>query len=345
MAVANSTAETKVCKTCRNTKLVSEFHKLGFYNGRRTFHPHCKLCRANERTPASVRKYWHPRKDETGEVVKRCPRCKEERPIEQFPKRGGLDTRLIPYCRECRNEKGREYKKKNPAPPRERKQPTKQVRVFGPCQRCGKALKHHKRKYCSSKCHMRTRAGRMRKPRPSCKVCGQLLKTRVGQFCSQRCYGIKQHNDPAVSERRRAYWARLSRQEILDLTSKGRKAVRNDKRTGIEMSIEAALISRGLEYESQVRFGRFVVDFYIPSLQLAIECDGCYWHGCDVCGHVAKRNSKISDVDKDAWLLARGLIVARLKEHEIVSDPVVALDNALGLDSRQSDGTSDLKIG
>ena len=34
----------------------------------------------------------------------------------------------------------------------------------------------------------------------------------------------------------------------------------------------------GLEWKDEVKFGRYSLDVYIPSLKLCIECDGIYFH-------------------------------------------------------------------
>src|SRR5260221_505562 len=50
-------------------------------------------------------------------------------------------------------------------------------------------------------------------------------------------------------------------------------------RTSIEVIIASLLTSLEVEYEDQKHIGRYSVDFYIPSKNLVIECDGTYWHG------------------------------------------------------------------
>jgi very-short-patch-repair endonuclease len=40
----------------------------------------------------------------------------------------------------------------------------------------------------------------------------------------------------------------------------------------------ALLEEAGVSYEPQVRFGRYVADFYLPETNVVIEVDGVYWH-------------------------------------------------------------------
>lgn len=85
--------------------------------------------------------------------------------------------------------------------------------------------------------------------------------------------------------------------------------------TSIEKKVYNELKSRHLLFETQSLInGKFLVDAYIPSLNLIIEADGCYWHGCDKCGFPKKNNR---DKAKNAYLLKLGYNLIRLPEHEI----------------------------
>lgn len=72
-------------------------------------------------------------------------------------------------------------------------------------------------------------------------------------------------------------------------------------------------------------------DFYFPIPRLAIFVDGCFWHGCPLCGHVPKANhpywkAKIEgnrrrDQAKAQALSAQGIQVLRFWEHELRLEP------------------------
>lgn len=49
------------------------------------------------------------------ETMKRCSRCKQEKPVTGFNKDRSRKDGLLPYCRECHRARAREYKKKNAA--------------------------------------------------------------------------------------------------------------------------------------------------------------------------------------------------------------------------------------
>lgn len=101
------------------------------------------------------------------------------------------------------------------------------------------------------------------------------------------------------------------------------KAHRHRGRTSIEVIVAKLLTSLEIEYEEQKRVGRYLIDFYVPAKNLAIECDGTYWHG------ERKAGAKEKDAKKDAFLLSRGYNVFRLPEADIKNGDFALLMEAL----------------
>lgn len=80
--------------------------------------------------------------------------------------------------------------------------------------------------------------------------------------------------------------------------------------TSIEKKLYEELKNRGLLFEIQKLInGKFLVDAYIPSLNLVIEADGDYWHSLD---RVVKK-----DRAENSYLIKCGYKLLRLSEHEI----------------------------
>ena len=80
--------------------------------------------------------------------------------------------------------------------------------------------------------------------------------------------------------------------------------------TSIEKKVYEELKSRGVLFETQKLINKkFLVDTFIPSLNLIIECDGDYWHGLE---RVQRK-----DKSENAYLLKCGFSVLRLSELEI----------------------------
>ena len=68
------------------------------------------------------------------------------------------------------------------------------------------------------------------------------------------------------------------------------------KETSIEFKVYNELKRTGFLFEKQKLInGKFLVDAFIPSLNLVIEADGCYWHKCEKCGYNGRKLEEIVD--------------------------------------------------
>ena len=71
-------------------------------------------------------------------------------------------------------------------------------------------------------------------------------------------------------------------------------------------------------------------DFYFHEKRLAIFVDGCFWHGCEKCGHIPNINNQYwktkivrnreRDLAKTQALMNLGITVLRFWEHELRSE-------------------------
>lgn len=83
--------------------------------------------------------------------------------------------------------------------------------------------------------------------------------------------------------------------------------------TSIEKKLYNELKRRGLLFEKQYLInGKFLVDAYIPSLNLIIEADGDYWHNLD--------RVKKKDKAENAYLTKCGFNLMRWREADINTD-------------------------
>lgn len=92
------------------------------------------------------------------------------------------------------------------------------------------------------------------------------------------------------------------------------------------------------------------VDIAFTRYQLAVFCDGCFWHGCPRHATQPKTNAewwrqKIAantarDRDSDVRLAGAGWSVLRIWEHEPVEDAVAAIVARLGELARAPAGSS-----
>lgn len=166
------------------------------------------------------------------------------------------------------------------------------------CATCGKVFTvPHSRasaRYCSNACS--SAKGRVT---IQCAYCGKdrvMKKYRVARenarFCGNRCsilYRIT-HDMPS------GYIA---------------EKLRSGRRTDIEAAVERVLIDIQLPYLFEHKVSRYLVDFALPTIGVALECDG--WH------HATDKGIE-HDAIKDVVLLREGWHVIRLNEHAIRKD-------------------------
>lgn len=90
--------------------------------------------------------------------------------------------------------------------------------------------------------------------------------------------------------------------------------------TSIEKKLYNELKKRGLLFEEQKLInGKFLVDAYVPFLNLVIEADGDFWHSLD--------RVKKKDKAENAYLAKCGYKLLRLSEKEINDGSFINLLN------------------
>lgn len=173
-------------------------------------------------------------------------------------------------------------------------------RVKFTCPQCSKVMmlapeRAHKRKYCSRKCAgmARTEHGmphlRLERPTLVCKNCQEEFQVKdhyqakTQQFCSSACARYYQH----MTNRR---WAN----------------------TTIERIVQALLAGMNIDFVSQWRLDGFSADIYLPDRNMAIECDGKYWHALPL--------TRRSDLKKERAFSEANIPVLHLVEDEIMND-------------------------
>ena len=72
------------------------------------------------------------------------------------------------------------------------------------------------------------------------------------------------------------------------------------KMTWIEQQMADLLDRLGIEYMSQYPILKYRVDFVIPALKIAIECDGEYWHK-----DKAKDEARQKEIENEGWFVLR----------------------------------------
>lgn len=90
----------------------------------------------------------------------------------------------------------------------------------------------------------------------------------------------------------------------------------------LHLAFKARMVSAGLDsFTTESLLGPFHVDEARSDLKLALEIDGCWWHGCQSCGFTGVRSTISNDRAKNAYLAKIGWVVVRVRECEIKRDP------------------------
>jgi len=96
------------------------------------------------------------------------------------------------------------------------------------------------------------------------------------------------------------------------------------KDTSIEIKVQNILKDNNIEFDTHKFIEEiehsYQCDIIIPRIRLIIECDGCYWHGCNNCNKdISEKIQKQIEVDKirTKELVECGYYIVRLWEHDI----------------------------
>lgn len=176
------------------------------------------------------------------------------------------------------------------------KQPKRMKRVDWTCPQCHTTITltpfvAKRRKFCSRRCashatpnplfHKKERHERV------CRACQQSFSVRPGKphqrYCGHAC-------------------------AMYDLHQKKRSG---QMRT-IERIVEALLVGMGEPFHPQWRFATYSADIYLPLHNIAIECDGDYWHSLPTAHRERLR--------KERAYRQAGILVLHLTEGEILHD-------------------------
>lgn len=115
-----------------------------------------------------------------------------------------------------------------------------------------------------------------------------------------------------------------SKEHIQKIREARRKQKFIQKDTKIEIKIQNFLKELKIKFLTNHNIpeisNQYKCDIFIPSMNLVIECDGCYWHGCPICKKPINNNIK-NNIENDKIttekLINLNYNIIRLWEHEI----------------------------
>jgi len=118
-----------------------------------------------------------------------------------------------------------------------------------------------------------------------------------------------------------------------------------------EITLRRLLWRDGLRFRKDFRTAGRRVDVAFPARRLAVQVDGCFWHGCPVHYSPPKKNitywqAKIQvvrerDIRDGQALASTGWLVLRFWEHEVVGSPDQVLARIRGVLSERAQMRAD----
>jgi very-short-patch-repair endonuclease len=134
----------------------------------------------------------------------------------------------------------------------------------------------------------------------------------------------KMWKDPDFIKRHRKY-VRDNIEELRKSAANARS--QQDKTSALHLSYKSNMEDRGIKgFITEYVCDYYSIDEADPFAKIAVEIDGCYWHGCKKCGFEGVSEIKATDNRKNAYLKNRGWFVIRIKEHEIKKDPFCGIE-------------------
>lgn len=117
-----------------------------------------------------------------------------------------------------------------------------------------------------------------------------------------------------------------AREHLTDKTMAKARAAMN-KTSNMHLRFKDRMVDAGITgFTTEGKIGPFEVDEVHADLRLAVEIDGCYWHGCSDCGHPGVTSTLANDKRKNAYLKAAGWVLLRIPGHMVRENPDAALD-------------------
>lgn len=159
-------------------------------------------------------------------------------------------------------------------------------------------------------------------------------KLQAGEYGAVAAQHLRQLNSQpeqriALSIKSKAMWGRSShrakvaawreenRDKVLSTAANARRHIHKHF-TKPHAAIKEALLGAGLVgFVTEHPVGWYSIDEARVDLKLAVEVDGCWWHGCVVCGHPGVGSIKHTDARKSTYLKNKGWTILRLPEHDV----------------------------
>lgn len=120
-------------------------------------------------------------------------------------------------------------------------------------------------------------------------------------------------------------------EDVSPKRSKMMGAVKGKKNKTTEQRLRYAMVQAGISgWKLHAKEIAGKPDFYFAKFNVAVFVDGCFWHGCQQCGHIPQKNSEFwaakirrnqeRDTHNNQQLADEGVRVLRFWEHQLADD-------------------------
>jgi DNA mismatch endonuclease (patch repair protein) len=134
----------------------------------------------------------------------------------------------------------------------------------------------------------------------------------------------KMWSDPVFLDRKREYTEK-NHDKLERSAANARKNLK--KTSSLHLSYRSKMEKAGLNgFITEYLCGFYRIDEADPFAKIAVEIDGCYWHGCPTCGYPGDKRISLIDRKKETYLKNRGWVIIRIKEHELKKNPEACIE-------------------
>jgi very-short-patch-repair endonuclease len=115
-------------------------------------------------------------------------------------------------------------------------------------------------------------------------------------------------------------WHKENKEESDRLAAHARSFL--SKTSKLHLDFKDLMVASGIKgFITEAKVGYYFIDEAHLEYKIAVEVDGCYWHGCDICGIEPPNDRKASDKRKTNFLTKKGWEVIRFWGHDIRNNP------------------------
>lgn len=130
-----------------------------------------------------------------------------------------------------------------------------------------------------------------------------------------RALETKARWDSGEQRQKVGVWQSEHRDEVLESARHAREHLTTTSQLHLRFKAELEKVVPG--FITEYKCGWYSIDEAMPDIKLAVEVDGCYWHGCESCGFPGNPKIKAIDAKKQGYLTKRGWTILRIQEHRL----------------------------